>query len=737
MPFITRPAWRAGALLLGGLLIGRAAAAQQKPLTIDVAYDPDKKVEFGGSPATGLAWVSDTHFLWPKGSAPVELLKVDAATGRSEPFFDAPRIERALVAEGAMADLARQAVGLKTLAMSGGRTALLMPIGGDLYTYDLASHKAARVTRVDGAEEESTFSPDARQVAFVRGNDLYAVPASGGSERRLTTDGSTDVLNGKLDWVYQEEVYGRGNFRSYWWSPDSRRIAFLRLDEAKVPKYTIVDDITTRPNFEVYPYPKAGDPNPVATLGIVELAGGAPRFADLGKYAGTEILVVDVTWRPDGKVVFQVQDREQTWLDLNVADPATGAVDTLFREKTSAWVEPSGSPRFLKDGSFLWLSERDGWKHLYHYRADGTEPRQVTKGEWEVRTFYGVDEATRTAYFASTDARAIDKFISRVRLDGSGLQRISTTPGQHEANFNGSFTRYLDTWSDTKTPPQVRLRAADGKELRVVDGNDVPALREYRLAPWEFLQVKTRDGFPLEAALLKPPGFDPTKKYPVYQHTYGGPHSPQVRNGWYSGSLFLQLVAEQGVVVFVCDNRSASGKGLVATATAYKRMGPSELRDIEDGVSWLKSQPWVDPQRIGISGWSYGGFITAYALTHSKSFAMGIVGAPVVDWRNYDSIYTERVMRLPKNNEDGYRETSVLSAVKDLHGEVFLIHGTIDDNVHPQNSLQLAYELQKAGKPFRMMMYPRNRHTFMEPLLIKHRAAAMLDFIRETLRPGQ
>jgi dipeptidyl-peptidase-4 len=736
MPFITRPAWRAGALLLGGLLTCGVARAQQKPLTIDALYDPDQKVEFGGAPATGLVWLSDTHFLWPQGPGPVEFLKVEALTGKSQPFFDAPRIERALVAEGATAELARQAVGLRTLVMNAAHTALLMPIGGDLYTYDLAAQKAARVTRAEGAEEEPTFSPDGRQVAFVRANDLYAAPAAGGAERRLTSDGSPDVLNGRLDWVYQEEVYGRGNFRSYWWSPDGRRIAFLRLDEKNVPKYTLVDDITTRPRVEVYPYPKAGDPNPVATLWIADVAGAAPRAADLGKYAGTEILIVDVAWRPDGQVVFEVQDREQTWLDLNVADPATGAVTTLFRETTSAWVEPSGSPRFLKDGSFLWLSERDGWKHVYHYRADGTQPRQLTKGEWEVRTLYGVDETGRLLYFSSTDRGAIHRDISRARLDGSGLTRLSATPGQHEAVFSPSFAHYLDTWSDTRTPQQVRLHRADGREVRVVDRNDVAALREYRLPAWEFFQVKTRDGYPMEAALIKPPGFDPARRYPVYQHTYGGPHAPQVRNGWYSGSLFLQLVAESGVVVFLCDNRSATGKGLVSTATAYKRMGPSELRDVEDGVAWLKSQPWVDPERIGIGGWSYGGFMTAYALTHSKSFAMGIAGAPVTDWRNYDSIYTERVMLTPAHNEEGYRETSVLRAAGDLHGQLLLIHGTIDDNVHPQNSVQLAYELQKAGKPFRMMMYARNRHGFSEPLIIKHLRTGMLEFIRETLRPG-
>jgi dipeptidyl-peptidase-4 len=618
------------------LLTAGTAAAQQKPLTVDAIYDPERKVDFMGAPTTGMAWLSDTHVLWPKGASAVEYLRVEALTGRSTPFFDVARVERALVAEGATQELAHQALTARGLELDAANDTFLVAIGGDLFSYDLGTQKAARVTRVEGAEEEPEFSPDGKQVAFVRANDLYVVPTTGGAERRLTTDGSTDVLNGKLDWVYQEEVYGRGHFQSHWWSPDGKRLAFLRLDEEKVPKYTITDDITTRPTFEVYPYPKAGDPNPVVTLGLVEAAGGPARFVDLAKYAGTDILIVDVSWRPDGQLVFQVQDREQTWLDLDVADPASASVKTLFREKTPAWVEPSGSPRFLRDGSFLWLSERDGWKHLYHYRADGTEPRQVTKGEWEVRTLYGVDEPARLVYFSCTDDRAIDRFVCRSRLDGSGFTRLSATNGQHEGLFNPGFTRYIDTWSDARTPHQLRLHQADGKELRVVERNDVPALREYRLPAWEFFQVKARDGFPLEAALIKPPGFDPSRKYPVFQHIYGGPHAPQVRNGWYSSSLMLQLVAENGAVVFVLDNRSASGKGLVSAATAYKKMGPSELRDVEDGVAWLKAQPWVDGDRIGISGWSYGGFMAGYALTHSRSFAMGIVGAPVVDWRNYD-----------------------------------------------------------------------------------------------------
>ncbi|MET0552608.1 MAG: S9 family peptidase [Vicinamibacteria bacterium] len=728
---------RQAALCVAAVLSAGAAGAQQKPLTIDAIYDPETKAEFSGKPLTGLAWLSDTHYLQPGpvGSAP---LKVEAATGKSEPFFEAARLETVLGRiEGVTPEAAKAAVRARSFNWSARRDRVLLPIGGDLYVYDLGAHKATRLTDGGGTEDEAAFSPDGASVSFVRAHDLYVVPAAGGAERRLTTDGGREILNGKLDWVYQEEIYGRGNFRGYWWSPDAKRLAFLRLDERKVPKYTIVDDMTTRPVFEVYPYPKAGEPNPVVTLGLADAAAGGVRFADLAKYEGAEILITSVGWRPDGRLVFQVQDREQTWLDLNVADAATGAVTTLFRETAPAWVESSGVPYFLKDGSFLWLSERDGWKHVYHYRADGTAPRKLTKGAWEVRALYGVDEAARFIYFSSTERGATVKDVMRVRLDGTGLERLSNTPGQHEALFNPSYGLYLDTWSDTATPPQVRLHEAGGREVRVVDANDVAALREYRLPPFEFFQVETRDRFPMEAALIKPPGFDPKKKYPVYQHIYGGPHAPQVRNGWFpSNILFLHLLAERGVVVFICDSRSASGKGYVSARTAYKKMGPSEMKDIEDGVAWLKQQPWVDPQRIGIGGWSYGGFLTAYALTHSTSFAMGIAGAPVTDWRNYDSIYTDRVMMTPENNPEGYRDTSVNLAAKDLSGQLLLLHGSVDDNVHPQNTLQLAYELQKAGKPFRMMMYPKMRHTPAEALSIKHLRTTMLDFVVETLRPG-
>jgi dipeptidyl-peptidase-4 len=317
------------------------------------------------------------------------------------------------------------------------------------------------------------------------------------------------------------------------------------------------------------------------------------------------------------------------------------------------------------------------------------------------------------------------------------MARISAKAGTHAAVFNPGFTDYVDTWSDVSTPPQVRLHRSDGDEVRVLAENRVEALSAFRLGTPEFVQVKTRDGFVMEAMMIKPPGFDPARRYPVYQFTYGGPHSQSVRNAWRgSDYIYHQLLAEHGIIVWICDNRTASGKGAESVWPLFHRFGESELRDIEDGVAWLTRQPYVDGSRIGLHGWSYGGYLTSYALTHSTSFVMGISGGTVGDWRNYDTVYTERYMGLPEANPEGYRASSPRWFAADLHGALLLLHGAIDDNVHVANTMQFAYELQKARKPFEMMLYPRSRHGVSEPALVKHLRETMLAFTLRHLNPG-
>jgi dipeptidyl-peptidase-4 len=438
-------------------------------------------------------------------------------------------------------------------------------------------------------------------------------------------------------------------------------------------------------------------------------------------------------------VIYQVQDREQTWLDLLFSDALTGHSRRVLRETTKAWVNNLGSPVWLNDGSFLWLSERSGFKHLYRYKTDGTPVKQLTSGSWDIRTFLGVDEKSSSAFLLATERSPLGADVYRVGLDGATLTRLSQAEGTHRnTTFNRSFTRYLDVWSNATTPWQSRLHRADGTEIRVLDANPAPALARYRLSKPEFLQVKTRDGGVMDAVMIKPPDFDPSRRYPVFQHTYGGPGSQSVTNKW-DGQAFLfhQLLAQNGIIVWICDNRSASGKGVVSQWPIHGRLGELELQDIEDGVAWLKQQPYVDGSRILLSGWSYGGFMTSYALTHSTSFAAGIVGAPVTDWRNYDSVYTERYMKTPQNNAAGYDRTSPLQAAAKLHGRMLLLHGTTDDNVHLQNSVQFIYELEKAGKPFEMMVYPRSRHGITDTRLSTHLRQTMFDFVMRTIgRPA-
>ena len=717
-----------------------AAGAQTRPLTIDDLYDPQRKIDFSGGAPTGFSWISDTHYAWPQPAkdGQVEWLKVEAATGKSEPLVDAPKMRAAFDAlPGLRPEDVARLPNDRGLEMNAARNAAIVSIGDDLYYYPFGTDRAFRLTFDPHAEEEFSFSPDGRLAAFVRRNNLFVVNLEQQrQEKQLTTSGTDQLLNGKLDWVYQEEIYGRGNFRAYWWSHDSSHLAFLQVDDRPVPEFTVVDHIPTRLTVEAWDYPKAGDPNPIVKLGVIPVVGGHVQWVDLSKYSAAEFLIVNVAWTPDSsRVVYQVQNREQYWLDLNVVPTSGQEPKTLFRETTKAWVDVNGPAIWLKDGSLLWTSDRSGWKHLYRYKADGTLVGPVTRGEWDVRVVHGVDESGGWVYFTAAERSHIETDLYRVKLDGSGQTRLSQRAGTHRATFSPGFAGYIETWSDLHTPPHVRLHKADGTEVRTIHESRIPQLAEFRLSKPELLQVKTRDGFVMEAMLIRPANFDPSRKYPVMQFTYGGPGAASVRNGWGGlTSMYYQLLAQQGIAVWVCDNRLASGKGAQSQWASYKNVGELEVRDVEDGVTYLKNQPWVDATRIGIDGWSFGGFMVTYALTHSTSFAMGIGGGNVTDWSLYDSIYTERYMLMPQNNREGYARNSPLAAAKNLHGQILLIHGAIDENVHTQNTLKFAYELQKAGKPFRLMLYEKSRHGVTDPQLVKHMRQMMFDFTLETLR---
>ena len=735
--------------------------AQDKLLTLDDIFSPDAKVRvrFGGTPVSA-EWSPDGRSL--KQIVNGRLMRVDPVSGQMSMYFDSVALAAALVRAGTRADEANAIANSPNVQFNDTESAILINNENDLWYYDVSARTLRRLTNDRDEEKEADFSPDGRWISFVRGNNLYAVDVATVKVRQLTRDGREGdkaIYNGYLDWVYEEELYGRGQKRAYWWSPDSKYIAFLRLDESPVPKFIIPNDIPTDQYVETTYYPQAGDPNPIVRLGIADVTrtsyipnarripklgerlppallrlGDAAKFADPSAYRPDDLLIGRVAWTPNSKAVtFQAQNREQTYLDLNSAG-LDGRVKKLFTETSPAWVGINDNPAFLSDGSFIWQSERDGWNHLYHYSADGRLIKRITDGKWEVRTGYGLDEKNGWFYFSGTKDSHIAENIYRVKLDSGTIERLTPGEGSHFALFNKTFTHFVDNYSDVNTPLQTRLYAADGTLSRVINENKVDALSRYKLSPPEFLKVKTRDGFEMEAMMIKPPDFDPSKKYPVFEFTYSGPHAPSAVNRWGgSRGMWFQMLAQKGYVIWVCDNRTASGKGLESTWPIYKNMYSLELRDLEDGLNYLKSLSFIDGGRIGLHGWSYGGSMTAYAMTHSKSWKMGIAGGTVSDERLYDSIYTERYMLTPQHNPDGYQRSSIITAAGNLSGKLLLIHGQIDDNVHMQNTTQLVYALQKADKQFDLMIYPTARHGVTNPLQVKHWYTMMTDYILKNL----
>lgn len=715
--------------LLSGAV--RALAENRKkdrPITFDTLYGGGPPPNFNGSPISGLAWLEDgQHFLQVKEG---RLLKVHALSGRSKPFFDAKKLADSLAALPTVGrqtadSLAKSAF----LQMNPQRIAALFEHQSDLYHAKLDGTGAVRLTRTPGREELSTFSPDGKFVAFVRDNNLYVVDVATRTERALTTDGSELIFNGKADWVYFEEIFHRGR-HAFWWSPDSARIAFLRFDDTPVRKFTIVDPVAARQTPEITPYPKAGEPNPHVKLGILTVGGGPPRWADLAEYFDTSSLVIRAGWLPDSQKVYcYVQDRAQTWLDFCTV-PADGGTPTrLFRETTKAWVDDPGPPSFLKDGSFLLPSERTGWKHIYHFAADGKLKGPVTSGEWEARALHRVDEENGWVYLSGTRDSHLGTNLYRAKLQGGSLQRLTNATGDHRALVSPRGDLFIDVWSDRQTPTKARLARADQSQARMLDTNPVYILEEYLRGQHEMVQIPTPDGFVLEGSILKPPNFDPQKRYPVWFMTYAGPHAPTIHDNWAFGRVKDEMLAQMGFIVFRADPRSASGKGACSTWTAYRQLGIPELKDIETAIAWLTKRPYIDAKRIGMSGASYGGFMTAFAMTHSKIFAAGISSAPVTDWRYYDSIYTERYMNTPQENPDGYNATSVVKAASKLHGKLLIVHGLMDDNVHAQNSLHFIDALQRADKSFEVMVYPKNRHGFGG----KHYERMSIEFMRSAL----
>jgi dipeptidyl-peptidase-4 len=623
--------------------------------------------------------------------------------------------------------------------------ALLFPLGGELYFYDLDKTGSAAVRKLTSGKGFATdprISPRGGFASFVRARDLWVIDLASGTEIRLTRDGSDTVANGVAEFVADEEMH---RHTGYWWAPDDSAIAFARIDESPVPVRERYEVYADRTDVIEQRYPAAGDRNVLVQLGVIApKAGASPQWVDLGPEP--DIYLARVDWRDPQRLTFQRQSRDQKKLELVEATVATGNQRILASETSKTWVPLHSDLRFLPDGRFLWSSERSGFQHLYLASEDGAAVTPLTSGEWVVDELLALDPRAGYAWFSGTKDSVLEKNIYRVPLAGGTIERVSQVAGTHAASFARNASVYVDNWSSTGTPPQIELFRNDGTRLATLLRNDLAdadhPYAKYRDAqrPVEFGTLTAADGrTPLHYSLIRPEGFDPAKKYPVVVFVYGGPASQTVTRAWAGRGdvLFNQYLAQHGYVVFSLDNRGTPRRGRDFGSALYGRQGTVEVDDQLRGVEWLKTQPWVDPARIGVHGWSNGGYMTLMLLARTDAYACGVAGAPVSDWGLYDTHYTERYMGLPAANPDGYRDARVLAHIDGLVGEdapkLLLIHGMADDNVLLTNSTAVMSALQQRGQQFELMAYPGAKHGLTgKDALHRYRLAA--DFFGRCLK---
>ena len=697
----------------------QSASQAAKALTVERVYG---QPSLSGKLTRGLAWTPDgkgLSYFETKGAgkeAKSELWLMDATSGARRQIVAAEKLESILPAESSKAT---QATGLGRRAPSQYQWApdgsgILFQGATALAWLDVKSQAARALVSGGAGIADPKISFDGRCVSFVRDHNLWIVNVADGKERAITVGGTEGIRKGELDWVYPEELAIKS---AYWWSPDSSAIAYLEMDERKVSQYPMVDFASFSGEAEMERYPVAGGANPIVRVLVASLNGGEARAMDTG--AETDIYIPRVNWLTDSKHLgIQRLDRTQTKLDLLIADSATGSARTALTEKDDYWINVSDDFVFLKDGKrFLWSSERSGYRHLYLYDLEGKQLAQLTKGDWEVAAVDAVDDTKGLVYFTATEKSVLERHLYRVGLDGAGFKRLTTSEGTHAVALAPNASAFFDTYSNAAAPPRQDLYRADGSRIATITENSVAELADYRLSPAEFLSVKSHDGILLNASIIKPPNFDPQKKYPVLVNTYGGPGVQIIRNAW-GGSTFLwhELMAEKGYIIFSLDNRGSAGRGHLFEEPIHFRLGAQELSDQLDGVAYLKTLPYVDASRIGIWGWSYGGHMTLHAMFEAGGdFKAGFAGGPVTDWRYYDSIYTERYLGLPQKNKVSYEESSPVKNAAHLNGKLLIAHGTGDDNVHFANTLAVINDLIEAGKYVEVLAFPGRGHGVSDP----------------------
>jgi dipeptidyl-peptidase 4 len=726
--------------LLALLLISAPLAAQvttiAPTLSVDRIY---RDSEFRSAPMPAVVWLEDGRS-WIEmrpGESGTDFVRVDAATGDATPIARGVAIR---------VDTAR-AVTIESFALSRDQAQALLyhsservwrrNTRGIYHVLDVKTGTLSPVSELAGHQMFAKLSPDGRRVAFVRANDLYVTDLTTGRETRLTTDGSETIINGTTDWVYEEEFGLADAFR---WSPDGRRIAFWRFDQSPVPVFPMVDELQLYPRVAPLRYPKAGQPNSLVRLGVIDLgAVDSVTWLDVGE--GNDQYLPRMEWVDNDSLAVQRLPRRQDRLDLLFVSAATGGSRTVFTETDAAYVDVGSGAMHWVNGNrqFLWLSDRTGWRQLFLYDRRGSVVRQLSRDGMDVLGIIGYDERSRQAYFTAAAPVPTQRNVYRASIDGRGAPtRVTAENGTHSFSISPGGQWAVGIHSSLNSPARATLYELPTMRVRrtLVDNAALRGrLANENLRPSEFIKVPMPDGTVLDGWRVTPVDFDSTRRHPVLMFAYGGPAAPAV-NDAFGGNNYMwwQMLAQHGYVVISVDNRGAAWRGREFRKTTQYRLGVQESDDQIEVARWLGRQSWADSARIGIWGWSYGGYLATMAAARGGPlFRMAMAVAPVTDWRFYDTIYTERYMWIPQENREGYDLAAPINHVAGLTANLLLVHGTGDDNVHAQHSLVLADRLAVAGKQFYMMIYPNRTHSISERGVAPQLRATLTRFIMENL----
>jgi len=690
-------------------------SAQKKKLTYKQVFEGGGMRGMMGMMGAGrtMGWVDDENFIEMKadptkpGSRPMPM-KTNIKDGSSVPLVDNSQVQ---LPEGFSID--------RPTASSKDYNYYLFNSKNNLYYYSRPDNTFKQLTKDETEEKVPQLSPDGKKVGYVKGNNLFVYDVEKETETQLTNDGTALIYNGWASWVYMEEILGRATaYSAFWWSPKSDKICFLRFDDNPVPEFPIYHSDGQHGKLERQRYPKAGDPNPFVKFGVANIADGKVIWADFDEKA--DHYIAWPTWTKDNRLTVQWMNRAQDNIIIYWVDTNTGKKTELYNEKQKEWVEWFEDLYFFENNSGLLIkSNIDGWDHLYYYDLNGKLKKRLTQGDWQVTNTVLVDEANKKVYFHSPLKNSTDKYLCVVDLDGKNLKQLTATPGQHTASVSPKSKYYINSYSNITTPAKSELFSIDGKLIKTLSDSKTNQYDEYAMAKPELFRIPSGDGFDLPAVWWLPSDFDQNKKYAVIFSEYGGPNSGSVRNSFSIG-LSQSYYSQQGVIFISVDHRGSGHFGKKGQAYMHRNLGKWEMNDYTAAVKWLKTKSFIDSTRIGIIGGSYGGYVTALALTkEANHFTHGIAEYGVMDWKLYDNVYTERYMDTPAENPDGYKAGSVFTYVDKYKGKLLITHGTIDDNVHLQNSIQLVGELQKQNKEFEMMFYPNFRHGIGLPHVTK------------------